>query len=376
MDFASLLRLVESRDASDLFLCAGTAPTIKVKQELHPLSTHHLSSDQVEHILQLIASPQQLSQFNQTAELNFAFEHNPTSRYRISAFRQRNLPAIILRRIDPIIPSTEQLQLKAIYSDLALQRQGLVLIVGSTGSGKSTSLAAMIHHRNQQQRGHIISVEDPIEFIHPSEKSIVSQREVGQDTQSYEIALKNALRQAPDMIVIGEIRDRASMQLALQAARTGHLCIATLHANNCQQALERIPLFFDPGERESVLFDLSNSLKALIAQRLIPVYKQKQQQLINEIVLNTSLVSSLIRNQNLGQIKTVIEKSKPLGMLSFEDELYNLVTQKQILADHALKLADHETELRLKLKLNGFLETCTSTPELKIDFSEPQKKAS
>ncbi len=364
MDFNSLLKLMVHKKASDLFITAGVAPSIKVNGKLTPVTQATLTPAQAREITYSIMTPEQRQEFDTTHECNFAISASGIGRFRVSAFHQRNHAGMVLRKIETKIPTIDGLKLPPILRDLAMTKRGLVLFVGATGSGKSTSLAAMIGYRNQNSTGHIISIEDPIEFIHSHGGCIVTQREVGLDTDSFEIALKNTLRQAPDVILIGEIRTRETMDHAIAFAETGHLCLATLHANNSNQALDRIINFFPEDRRGQLLMDLSLNLKGIVAQQLIPAPDGQSRELCAEILINTPLISDLVKKGEVHALKELMGKSRQHGMQTFDQALYDLYKDGRITYEDAINHADSANELRLMIKLGdskGDVETISSS---------------
>jgi len=348
-----LLRMMMQKDGSDLFITAGAVPSMKVDGEMVPLSNQALSPQHTQVLVGSIMNDKQRAEFEETQECNFAISLPGVSRFRVNAFTQRGSVGVVLRVIRSEIPVFEDLNLPPILKDISMTKRGLVIFVGATGSGKSTSLAAMVGYRNQNSHGHIITIEDPIEFIHNHKNCIVTQREVGVDTDSYEIALKNTLRQAPDVILIGEIRDRETMEHAIAFAETGHLCLSTLHANSTNQALDRIINFFPEDRRQQLLMDLSLNLKSLISQRLIPNASGNGRMAAIEIMINSPLMSDLIFKGNVHDIKELIAKSNELGMLTFDQALFNLYEAGQIKYEDALRNADSVNDLRLRIKLEG-----------------------
>ena len=351
MDFNSLLKLMVHKKASDLFITAGVAPSLKVNGKINPVTQATLTPSQAREIVYSIMSPEQRQEFDSSRECNFAISASGIGRFRVSAFQQRNHAGMVLRKIETKIPTIEGLQLPPILRDLAMTKRGLVLFVGATGSGKSTSLAAMIGYRNKNSTGHIISIEDPIEFIHQHEGCIVTQREVGLDTETFEIALKNTLRQAPDVILIGEIRSRDTMDHAIAFAETGHLCLATLHANNANQAMDRIINFFPEDRRNQLLMDLSLNLKGIVAQQLIPAPDGQSRVLCAEILINTPLASDMIKKGEVHTLKELMSKSRQHGMQTFDQALYELYRDGKITYEDAINHADSANELRLMIKL-------------------------
>jgi len=351
MDFESLLKLMVHKKASDLFITAGVAPSMKVNGKITPVTQATLTPSQAREVVLSIMTPAQREEFDRTRECNFAISSSGIGRFRVSAFQQRNHAGMVLRKIETKIPTPEELGLPAIIKELAMTKRGLVLFVGATGSGKSTSLASMIGFRNNNSTGHIISIEDPIEYMHNHAGCIVTQREVGIDTESFEMALKNTLRQAPDVILIGEIRTRETMDHAIAFAETGHLCLATLHANNANQALDRIINFFPEDRRSQLLMDLSLNLKAVVAQQLIPTPDGTGRALSAEIMLNTPLASDLIKKGEVHGLKELMTKSRQLGMQTFDQSLFDLYKEGKITYEDAINHADSANELRLMIKL-------------------------
>ena len=351
MDIEKLLTIMVEKGASDLFITAGVPPSIKVHGRVIPVTTSPLSPEKTRETVLGVMSEAQRRDFVRDKESNFAISARGIGRFRVSAFYQRNLAGMVLRRIEVQIPRIDDLGLPDIVKDLSMTKRGLVIFVGATGAGKSTSLAAMIGHRNRNSKGHIISVEDPIEYIHQHEGCIVTQREVGIDTDSFEVGLKNMLRQAPDVIMIGEVRTRDTMEHAITFAETGHLCLCTLHANNANQALDRILHFF-PSDRHSQLWmDLSLNLKAIIAQQLIPTPDGKGRRACIEVMLNTPLAQDMIRKGEVHELKDLMTKSNEQGMQTFDQALYELYTAGEITYEDALAHADSANDLRLMIKL-------------------------
>jgi twitching motility protein PilU len=344
-----LLKSMLDKGASDLFITVGSPPAIKVNGELTPFNTKPISREQAEEILRAAMNEKQQAEFRDTRECNFALSLDGIGRFRVNAYVQRGSVGLVARHINTTIPTLKSLGLPPELGKLVLEKRGLILMVGATGSGKSTSLAAMLDHRNENSRGHIITIEDPIEFMHPHKKSLVMQREVGVDTDSWFSALKNTLRQAPDVILIGEIRDRETMEYAIAFAETGHLCLATLHANNSNQALDRIINFFPMDRRSQLLMDLSLNLRGIISQRLIPKVDGGRVPAI-EILLSSPLVSDLIHKGDVHEIKTIMAKSRDLGMCTFDQALYDLCAAGLVAPETALRFADSQNELRLMLK--------------------------
>ncbi len=351
MDFKALLALMVQKRASDLFITAGRPPTIKVDGSLVEVSKTPLTADQALKIIQSIMDQRQRDEFENTKECQFAFGEEGLGRFRISAFTQRDTAGMVLRRIETHIPDTEALHLPPVLKNLIMEKRGLVIFVGGTGTGKSTSLASLIKHRNQNSSGHIITIEDPIEFQHPHLGCIVTQREVGIDTESYEVALKNTLRQAPDVILIGEIRSRDTMQNAITFAETGHLCLSTLHANNANQAIDRILHFFPDEMHDQLLMDLSLNLRGIVAQQLIKRADGKGRYPAIEILVNTPLAKDYIRKGEIDKLKELMKNSREQGMQTFDQALYDLYAANKISYDDALNAADSKNEVRLKIKL-------------------------
>ncbi|GLS27052.1 PilT/PilU family type 4a pilus ATPase [Marinibactrum halimedae] len=351
MDFDRLLSLMVEKGASDLFITAGVPPSVKLHGKVTPVTTTPLSPEKTRELVLSVMNEKQRLEFIEKKELNFAVSARGVGRFRCSAFYQRNLAGMVLRRIETNIPRIDDLGLPEIVKELAMTKRGLIIFVGATGTGKSTSLASMIGHRNRNSKGHIISIEDPIEFIHQHQGCIVTQREVGLDTESFEVALKNTLRQAPDVILIGEVRSRETMEHAIAFAETGHLCLCTLHANNANQALDRIIHFF-PADRHSQLWmDLSLNLRAIVAQQLIPTPDGTGRRACLEVLLNSPLASDLIRKGEVSDLKELMKKSNELGMQTFDQALYELYDNGEITYEDAISHADSPNDLRLMIKL-------------------------
>ena len=348
-----LLRLMVSRKGSDLFLTADFPPAFKVDGKLMPVSNVPLTAQHTTELSRALMNDRQAAEFEANKELNFAISPGGIGRFRVNAFTQLGRTGIVLRVIQSNIPKFEELNLPAVMSELSMTKRGLIIMVGATGSGKSTTLASMIGYRNENSYGHIVTIEDPVEFVHPHGNCIVTHREVGVDTASWEIALKNTLRQAPDVIMIGEIRDRETMEHAVAFAETGHLCLATLHANSSNQALDRIINFFPEERRQQLLMDLSLNLKALISQRLVPLEGRKGRVAAVEVMINSPLVSDLIFKGDVAEIKEIMKKSRELGMQTFDQHLFDLYEAGQIGYEDALRNADSVNDLRLNIKLNG-----------------------
>ena len=353
MEFEKLLRLMVEKGGSDLFITAGVPPSMKVNGKIMPVSKTPMSPEMTRETVHGVMNEQQRREFTENHECNFAISARGIGRFRVSAFYQRNLAGMVLRRIETNIPTIEELKLPDVLKKLSMTKRGLVLFVGATGTGKSTSLASMIGYRNKNSSGHIISIEDPIEFIHQHQNCIVTQREVGIDTSSFEVALKNTLRQAPDVILIGEIRTRETMDYAVAFAETGHLCLATLHANNANQALDRIINFFPADRQNQVWMDLSLNLKAIVAQQLVPTPDGKGRRAVIEVLINTPLAADLIRKGEVHELKSLMKRSTELGMQTFDQALYNLYVQGEITYEDALLHADSANDLRLLIKLGS-----------------------
>jgi twitching motility protein PilU len=352
MDFEALLKLMVSKQASDLFITAGVAPSIKINGKVVPVTQRALTPEKAREVVLSVMNEDQRKEFSRTHECNFAISAHGIGRFRVSTFQQRNQIGMVLRRIETQIPTVDELRLPSILNDIVMTKRGLVILVGGTGTGKSTSLAAMIGYRNRNSTGHIISIEDPIEFVHNHDKCIVTQREVGIDTESFEVALKNTLRQAPDVILIGEVRTRETMEHAIAFAETGHLCLCTLHANNSNQALDRILHFFSEDRRDQLLMDLSLNLKAIVAQQLIPTPDGKGRRAAIEILINTPLISDHIRKGEMHLLKELMSKSNEQGLQTFDQSLYKLFKTGEITYEDALHSADSANDLRLMIKLD------------------------
>lgn len=350
MDLSSMLKILATQDGSDLYLSTGAPPCAKFNGLLRPLSNEPLKAGDVARIADSVMDAEQRAEFDRELEMNLAISLPNIGRFRINIFRQRNEVSIVARNIKLDIPRFEDLKLPEVLLKMVMEKRGLVLFVGGTGSGKSTSLAALIDYRNRNSGGHIITIEDPVEYVHRHKKSIINQREVGVDTRSFHAALKNTLRQAPDVILIGEIRDRETMEHALAFADTGHLAISTLHANNANQALDRIINFFPEERRPQLLNDLGNNLKAFVSQRLVRTQDGKRRAAV-EVLLGTSTISDLIKRGEFHSIKEIMEKSRGLGMQTFDQALFDLVVEGAIPEEEAIKNADSANNLRLKLKL-------------------------
>jgi twitching motility protein PilU len=349
----TLLKKMVAKDGSDLFITAGFPPAIKIDGQVHRAAEQELTRAQSAVIVRSIMNDKQARDFDATQECNFAIFPQGIGRFRVSAFMQQGQVGAVLRRIVTEIPTVEELDLPPILKDIVLTKRGLVILVGATGSGKSTSLAAMIGYRNANTRGHIVTIEDPVEYVHPHDKCVITQREVGVDTESWHAALKNTLRQAPDVILIGEIRDKETMEYGIQFAETGHLCLATLHANSANQALDRIVNFFPAEKRHQLLMDLSLNIKSIISQRLLPKESGKGRVAAMEILLQTPLVSDLIFKGEVAELKEVMKKSNQLGMNTFDQALFDLFEKGAISYEEALKNADSKNEVRLRIKLES-----------------------
>ncbi len=353
MDIDRLLKIMVEKGASDLFITTGVPPSIKINGKVVPVTTTKLTPEKCRETVLSVMTDSQRKEFVRDKELNFAISARGVGRFRVSSFYQRNLVGMVLRRIETTIPDIDDLNLPAVIKDIAMTKRGLIVFVGGTGTGKSTSLAAMIGHRNRNSRGHIITIEDPIEFMHSHQGCIVTQREVGIDTDSFEIALKNTLRQAPDVILIGEVRTQETMEHAITFAETGHLCLCTLHANNANQALDRILNFFPPARHDQLWLDLSLNLKAMIAQQLIRTPDGQGRVAAIEVLLNTPLVSDMIKKGDVVSIKPLMAKSNEVGMQTFDQALFRLYKQGKITYDDALNSADSANDLRLMIKLDS-----------------------
>jgi len=349
----NLLRGMVAQKASDLFITAGFPPAFKIDGRMTPVSNQALTPQHTQELARSIMNDRQAAEFEATHECNFAISPPGIGRFRVNVFMQQQRVGMVLRTITTKIPNFDELGLPPVLKDVVMTKRGLVLLVGGTGSGKSTTLAAMIGHRNQNSYGHIITIEDPVEYVHEHAKCIITHREVGVDTDNWHNALKNTLRQAPDVILIGEIRDRETMEYAVAFAETGHLCMATLHANSANQALERIINFFPEDRREQLLMDLSLNVKALISQRLIPKKDGKGRVAAIEIMLNSPLIADLIFKGEVHEIKAVMAKSRELGMQTFDQALFDLHESGMISYEEALKNADSVNDLRLRIKLEG-----------------------
>jgi twitching motility protein PilU len=348
-----LLRLMISRNGSDLFLTADFPPAVKVDGRVTKVSPQPLTPQHTIALARAIMNDKQAAEFERTKECNFAIAPTGIGRFRVNAFIQQGHVGLVLRTIPQTLPTIDSLGLPQILKDVAMTKRGLVIFVGATGSGKSTSLASMVDYRNENSQGHIITIEDPVEFVHPHKNCIVTQREVGIDTDGWDMALKNTLRQAPDVILMGEIRDRETMDHAVAFAETGHLCMATLHANSSNQALDRIINFFPEERRAQLLMDLSLNLKGLVSQRLLPRMEGKGRVAAVEIMLNTPLIADLIFKGEVQDIKELMKRSRELGMQTFDQSLYDLYESHVVTYEDALRNADSVNDLRLQIKLNS-----------------------
>jgi twitching motility protein PilU len=358
LDISKLLALMIEHDASDLYLTVDSPPMYRINGSVRPAGNRCLESGDTEVLANSIMSDKQQREFLETSEMNLALYYSSLGRFRVNVFRQRNCVGVVIRQIKTQIPTIQDLELPQVLKDIALTKRGLVLLVGATGSGKSTSLAAMIDYRNANTAGHIVTIEDPIEFVHAHKKSIVTQREIGLDTQSLHNALKNSLRQAPDVILIGEIRDTETMEAAIAFAETGHLCLATLHSNNANQAMERVMNFFPAERHNQIYLQLSLNLRSIISQRLVKSVDGGRVPAI-EILLDSPRVKDLIHKAQISDLKEAMEKSATLGMQTFDQSLYDLYKSGKVTLDEALKNADSQNNLRLRVKLaeeGGFEE--------------------
>lgn len=359
MEFKDYLKILVQHDGSDLYLTTGAPPAAKFQGQLKPIENIKLTNERIKEIANSIMDEDQRASFEHVPEMNLAISEPGIGRFRVNIFKQRNSYALVIRNIKVDIPNADVLGLPQILKDKIMEKRGLILFVGGTGSGKSTSLAALIDYRNSNSSGHIITIEDPIEYVHPHKKSLVNQREVGVDTLSYEDALKNTLRQAPDVILIGEIRSQETMEHALAFAETGHLCLSTLHANNANQALDRIINFFPEERRNQLLLDLSLNLQAFVSQRLVPTIDGKRVAAI-EILLGTKLVSDLIQKGEVHAIKEAMEKSENIGMQTFDSHLLKLYKSGVISLEEALRNSDSPNNLKLKINLSEGLGSATA----------------
>ena len=348
-----LLRLMTSRNGSDLFITSEFPPAMKVDGKVTKVSPQPLNANHTMALARAVMNDRQAAEFERTKECNFAISPAGVGRFRVNAFIQQGKVGMVMRVIPAVLPTIDGLGVPQVLKDVVMSKRGLTILVGSTGSGKSTTLAAMVDWRNEQSYGHIITIEDPVEFVHPHKNCVVTQREVGLDTDSWEAALKNTLRQAPDVILMGEIRDRETMEHAIAFAETGHLCMATLHANSANQALDRMINFFPEERRAQLLMDLSLNLKAMVSQRLIPKQDGKGRTAVVEIMLNTPLISDLIFKGEVLEIKEIMKKSRNLGMQTFDQALFDAFEANAITYEDALRNADSVNDLRLQIKLNS-----------------------
>ncbi len=375
-DLDALLRLMVEHKASDLFITVALPPSIKIDGVIRTISREAMSPRQVRELVLSALTPKQQEEFMATHECNIAISRTRLGRFRLSAFQQRSQMGMVLRRIESRIPTVEELRLPPVLQKLSMLKRGLILIVGGTGAGKSSTMAAMIDYRNRNDNGHILTIEDPIEFLHSHQKCIVTQREVGIDTESYEVALKNALRQAPNVITIGEIRCADTMDYAIAFAESGHLCLATLHANTANQALERIIHFFSEERARQLLMDLSLNLKAVIAQQLIPTVDGKSRRVATEVMVLTPMISDLILKGKIHELKEVMAKPNQEGMRTFDQSLFELYEEGAISREMALAHADSPSQLRLKMKLEKEYDASASPASLSgvtlVDEEEPR----
>ena len=368
MDFDKLLQLMVQKNGSDLFITADAPPSMKVNGTIMPVTKSALTPEQSMTLVKSVMTPSQIKEFDETLECQFAIsDKHQNARFRVSAFVQKDCAGMVLRKIETKIPTVEQLNLPPILNEIAMKKRGIVLLVGATGTGKSTTLAAMMGYRNENSRGHIITIEDPIEYVHEHKGCIITQREVGIDTKSFEAGLKNTLRQAPDVILIGEIRTRETMDYAIQYAETGHLVFATLHANNANQAIDRIIHFFEAEHHEQILMDLSLNLRAIVAQQLIATPDGKGRRAAIEILLNSQLICDYIRKGEIHEIKPVMKRSRELGMQTFDQALFDLYEIGEITYRDAIKHADSPNDLRLLIKLES--KSANKIDENELNFS-------
>ncbi|MBL4900477.1 MAG: PilT/PilU family type 4a pilus ATPase [Colwellia sp.] len=353
MNFHQLLEKMVSVDASDMFVTAKLAVSAKINGELQPIAEHILSAEESLGLVYNAMNEKQVRQFNEEKECNFAISIEDIGRFRVSAFWQRDMAGMVIRRIVTDIPDLEELGLPSILKDVVMSKRGLLLFVGGTGTGKSTSMASLIGYRNRNSRGHILTIEDPVEFVHEHAKCMITQRLVGLDTESFDAALKSSLRQAPDVILIGEIRSQETMEYALSFAETGHLCIATLHANNANQAIDRIMHLVPADQHGKLLFDLALNLRGIIAQQLVPTKDGNGRVAVIEVLLNSPYIAELIKKGDIGSIKEVMQKSNELGMQTFDQALFNVYQQGLITYADAIHHADSPNDLRLMIKLRN-----------------------
>jgi twitching motility protein PilU len=351
--FEKLVRYMVDKKASDLFITVGLPPCLKVNGTVMPITKNKLSQKEAKDLVISTMNEEQRSEFKKNKELNFAIVSDISGRFRASAFYQRGEIGMVLRRIETVIPTPDSLLLPPILKELVMNKRGIVIFVGATGTGKSTSLAALIGHRNANSRGHIVSIQDPIEYVHQHQGCIITQREVGVDTESFDVALKNTLRQAPDVIMIGEIRTPETMQHAITFAETGHLVLATLHANNANQALDRVSHFFPADRHDQLWMDLSLNLRGIVAQQLVPTKDGKSRRAAIEILLNTPLVADTIRKGDVHKLKEIITNSTEHGMQTFDQALFALFIDDQISYENAIAHADSKNDLRLMIKMQS-----------------------
>ena len=376
MDLDKLLQLMIQKNGSDLFITADAPPSMKVNGTITPVTKSALTPEQSMTLVKSVMTPGQIKEFDETLECQFAIsDKNQNARFRVSAFVQKDCAGMVLRKIETKIPTVEQLNLPPILNEIAMKKRGIVLLVGATGTGKSTTLAAMMGYRNENSRGHIITIEDPIEYLHEHKGCIITQREVGIDTKSFEAGLKNALRQAPDVILIGEIRTRETMDYAIQYAETGHLVFATLHATNANQALERIIHFFEAKHHEQILMDLSLNLRAIVAQQLIATPDGKGRRPAIEILLNSQLIGDYIRKGEIHEIKPVMKRSREIGMQTFDQALFDLYENGDITYRDAIQHADSPNDLRLLIKLESKSANKTEESELELSLQSDDNSA-
>ena len=376
MDFDKLLQLMVQKNGSDLFITADAPPSMKVNGTIMPVTKSALTPEQSMTLVKSVMTPSQIKEFDETLECQFAIsDKHQNARFRVSAFVQKDCAGMVLRKIETKIPTVEHLNLPPILNEIAMKKRGIVLLVGATGTGKSTTLAAMMGYRNENSRGHIITIEDPIEYLHEHKGCIITQREVGIDTKSFEAGLKNALRQAPDVILIGEIRTRETMDYAIQYAETGHLVFATLHATNANQALERIIHFFEAKHHEQILMDLSLNLRAIVAQQLIATPDGKGRRPAIEILLNSQLIGDYIRKGEIHEIKPVMKRSREIGMQTFDQALFDLYENGDITYRDAIQHADSPNDLRLLIKLESKSANKTEESELELSLQSDDNSA-
>ncbi len=376
MDLDKLLQLMIQKNGSDLFITADAPISMKVNGTIAPVTKSALTPEQSMTFVKSVMTPAQIKEFDETLECQFAIsDKHQNARFRVSAFVQKDCAGMVLRKIETKIPTVEQLNLPPILNEIAMKKRGIVLLVGATGTGKSTTLAAMMGYRNENSRGHIITIEDPIEYLHEHKGCIITQREVGIDTKSFEAGLKNALRQAPDVILIGEIRTRETMDYAIQYAETGHLVFATLHATNANQALERIIHFFEAKHHEQILMDLSLNLRAIVAQQLIATPDGKSRRAAIEILLNSQLIGDYIRKGEVHEIKPVMKRSRELGMQTFDQALFDLYENGDITYRDAIQHADSPNDLRLLIKLESKSANKTEESELELSLQSDDNSA-